>query len=113
MLKVFKIIGYAVDLASDGIEVLECIDKTKYDLIMMDMQMPLMDGYETTSTIRAQKSKPQPLIIAMTANTMSGAEQECLDCGMDDYISKPIVIDDIRNIISKWGHYTSIALKKN
>lgn len=111
--KVFEMIGYNVDLASNGIEVLEFIDKTKYDLIFMDIQMPLMDGYETTSAIRAQKSKQQPLIIAMTANAMNGDEQVCLDHGMDDYISKPIVINQIRNIISKWGTYTSMASKKN
>ena len=70
--KVFEMIGYSIDLASNGIEVLECIDNTKYDLIFMDIQMPLMDGYETTSAIRAQKSKLQPLIIAMTANAQNG-----------------------------------------
>lgn len=111
--KVFEMIGYTIDLASNGIEVLERIDKTKYDLIFMDIQMPLMDGYETTSAIRAQKSKLQPLIIAMTANAMNGDKQACLDQGMDDYISKPIIINEIRNIISKWGQYTSMASKKN
>jgi signal transduction histidine kinase/CheY-like chemotaxis protein len=111
--KVFEMIGYNIDLASNGIEVLECIDKAKYDIIFMDIQMPLMDGYETTSAIRAQKSKQQPLIIAMTANAMNGDEQACLDQGMDDYISKPIVINQIRNIISKWGTFTSLASKKN
>ncbi|HEX7410890.1 MAG TPA: response regulator [Bacteroidales bacterium] len=111
--KVFEMIGYSIDLASNGIEVLECIDNTKYDLIFMDIQMPLMDGYETTSAIRAQKSKLQPLIIAMTANAMNGVEQTCLENGMDDYISKPIIINEIRKIISKWGQYISLASKKN
>ena len=111
--RVFEMIGYTIDLVSNGIEVLECIDKNKYDLIFMDIQMPLMDGYETTSAIRAQKSKLQPLIIAMTTNAMNGDEQTCLNSGMDDCISKPIVVNQIRNIISKWGTYTSLASKKN
>jgi CheY-like chemotaxis protein len=67
----------------------------------MDMQMPVMDGLEATRVIRKEDIK-QPIIIALTANAMTGDEQECLQAGMDDYLSKPVKLDELMNKLSKW-----------
>ena len=83
--------GHTVRLVTDGNQVLEALDKETFDLIFMDCQMPSMDGYETTSTIRQRESGGRHTpIIALTAHAMEGARQKCLDAGMDGYLSKPI-----------------------
>jgi CheY-like chemotaxis protein len=85
-------LGYRADLAANGLEVLEAMQRQTYDIIFMDMQMPEMDGLEATRQI--VKSAPQPAtrpwIIALTANAMQGDRERCMDAGMDDYLSKPI-----------------------
>ena len=73
-----------------------------YDLILMDVQMPVMDGLEATRMMRLCLNE-QPIIIAMTANAMQGDRQECLQAGMDDYISKPIKPEELAKILEKWG----------
>ncbi len=84
-------LGYRADVAANGLEVLEALRQTPYDVVLMDVQMPLMDGYTATRQIcQAWPSETRPHIIAMTANAMQGDRQLCLDAGMDDYISKPI-----------------------
>lgn len=89
-LKVLEKLGYKAELAKNGLEVLLLLEKRKYDLILMDLQMPELDGLEATRSIRSQdKIHPQPIIIAMTANAMQGDKEMCLDAGMNDYISKP------------------------
>ncbi|GEM_PF-4974744 len=95
-----KKLGYSVDIANNGLEVLEVLKYQFYDIIFMDMQMPEMDGVMTTKSIR--KHYPmysQPYIIAMTANAMEGDRQICLDAGMNDYISKPIKKQDLINAL--------------
>jgi PAS domain S-box-containing protein len=89
-----KRIGYTADIANNGLEVLELLNKGDYDVILMDMQMPEMDGITATKIIR-QKLKLSIWIIAMTANTLEKDRQFCLDIGMNDYISKPITIEEI------------------
>jgi PAS domain S-box-containing protein len=89
-----KHLGYPADAVSNGLAVLEALDHTHYDIILMDCQMPEMDGYETTRRIRARGDDlPQPYIIAVTAHAMPGASERCLEAGMNDYISKPIVLE--------------------
>lgn len=84
--------GYAVDIASNGAEALEKLAQRKYALILMDCQMPVLDGYETTRRIRRlQGERAHTPIIAMTANAMAGDREQCLEAGMDDYLTKPLL----------------------
>jgi signal transduction histidine kinase/DNA-binding response OmpR family regulator len=95
-------IGYQADLATNGEEVLESLNHTVYDVILMDVQMPRMDGLKTTRAIRARGADvPQPYIIAMTANAMQGDREKCLNAGMDDYISKPVQVKKLRSVLER------------
>ena len=86
-----KKIGYTADVVESGLEALRAVEKASYDIVLMDCQMPEMDGYEATRQIRSKKgSFPQPYIIALTAHATQGAAERCLECGMNDYISKPV-----------------------
>ena len=95
-------LGFAVDVAGNGLEALAALDKTAYDLILMDCQMPEMDGFETTRRIRqAGESLP---IIAMTANAMKGDREMCLEAGMDDYLTKPIDLSALSAALMRWSN---------
>jgi urea ABC transporter urea binding protein len=92
-------LGYDATIANHGREVLDLLDRAEYDVILMDCQMPEMDGYETTREIRARERRAglRPLrIIAMTAHTMQGDREDCLAAGMDDYIAKPVRPEELR-----------------
>lgn len=93
--------GYQPDLVKNGQEAVEAANLKDYGLILMDMQMPVMDGLEATRVIRRTVVR-QPVIIALTANTMIGDEAECLNAGMDDYLGKPIKIEELTNKLEKW-----------
>ena len=101
-LKVLDKLGYKASLAQNGEEALEMVSEDKYDLIFMDVQMPVKDGLEATRMIRLCLNT-QPVIIAMTANAIQGDRQKCLNAGMDDYISKPFKIDELTKMIEKWA----------
>jgi CheY-like chemotaxis protein len=95
--------GYAAQAAGNGNEVLECLSRKTYDLILMDIQMPELDGIQTTKIIReSDKDHRQIPIIAMTANAFKGDADKCLHAGMDDYISKPVDADTARQKIDFW-----------
>ncbi|QBZ82101.1 Polar-differentiation response regulator DivK [Hydrogenovibrio crunogenus] len=83
--------GYQADITANGQEALEALAQTPYDLILMDCQMPVKDGYETTRAIRALDNPLSDIpIIAMTANAMAGDDEKCYEAGMNDYMTKPI-----------------------
>jgi PAS domain S-box-containing protein len=88
--KIIKKIGFDIDIAANGLEVLEKTLQRKYDLIFMDVQMPLMDGLVATRRLLHRKEKIHPYIVALTANAMAGDKEICLNAGMDEYIAKPI-----------------------
>lgn len=94
--------GYKIDLVSDGNEAIEACRGSAYDLILMDCQMPTIDGFEATRQIRAIGGR-QPVIIAVTANALVGERERCLAAGMDDYLSKPFQADQLVAIVEKWA----------
>jgi CheY-like chemotaxis protein len=88
--------GYRADVASNGIEAIQALERQTYDVLLMDVQMPEMDGLEATRQIRDRWPEGRrPRIIAMTANAMQGDREACLAAGMDDYVSKPIRVDEL------------------
>lgn len=94
-------LGYKPDVVKNGEEAIQAINEKDYDIVLMDMQMPVMDGLVATRLIRKKQVK-QPVIIALTANALKGDEQDCLDAGMDDYIAKPIRLEDLMDKLEKW-----------
>jgi signal transduction histidine kinase/ActR/RegA family two-component response regulator len=94
--------GYSCGVAENGKEVLDQLQKEPYDLIFMDIQMPEMDGLEATRRIRRGRGK-QPVIIAMTANTTRKDRDECLTEGMNDFLSKPVHLDELIRMMENWG----------
>jgi PAS domain S-box-containing protein len=94
-------IGYQADIASNGLEALEALRRKFYDVVLMDVQMPLMDGLEATRRICQEWPMVRPRIIAMTANAMQGDREKCLAAGMDDYITKPVRREELKEALSK------------
>jgi CheY-like chemotaxis protein len=94
-------LGYVVDVVGNGAEAVDAVAKVPYDVVLMDCQMPEMDGYEATRTIREQ-GRDIP-IIAMTANALIGDRERCLEAGMDDYISKPVDMQQLRAVLARFG----------
>ncbi len=92
-IRLLEQMGYRVDLACNGVEALESVARQTYDVILMDVQMPEMDGLEASRQLNSNYGDTRPKIIAMTANAMQGDREMCLDAGMDDYIAKPIRVD--------------------
>jgi CheY-like chemotaxis protein/HPt (histidine-containing phosphotransfer) domain-containing protein len=107
--RILQQLGYKPDVAGNGREAVEAMDKKKYDLVFMDVMMPEMNGLEATQEIRnrqkagtSENYKSRIVVIAMTAQAMQGDREKCIESGMDDYLSKPIRPGDIRNMIAKW-----------
>jgi len=101
--RILEKLGYRVDVAADGQAAFTAWESGRYDLILMDCQMPLMDGYETTRKIRQREGAGQRIpIIALTAHAMKGADNECRAAGMDDYLSKPIDRAELQQSLRRW-----------
>jgi len=95
-LRLLEQMGYRADVASNGIEAVQSVERQPYDVVLMDVQMPEMDGLEASRQICSRWERGQrPTIIAMTANAMQGDREMCLAAGMDDYVSKPIRTDEL------------------
>ena len=113
--------GYRADVANNGAEGLQAIDRKPYDMIFMDVQMPEMDGIEATRQIRERQKNPAAnenfkaviAIVAMTANAMQGDREKCIAAGMDDYLAKPVRPEDIRQVIERWGPRVQVVEAAN
>jgi CheY-like chemotaxis protein len=93
-LRLLQQMGYRADVAANGIEAIECVERQPYDVVLMDVQMPEMDGLEASRRITERwPASERPRIVAMTANAMQGDREECLAAGMDDYVTKPIRVE--------------------
>ncbi len=107
-LGLLEMLGLRADVAVDGADAIKAARETAYDIVFMDVQMPVMDGYEATRRIREMGAPPPdtrhptPVIIAMTAHAMSDARGQCLAAGMDDYLSKPLDADALISVLEKW-----------
>ena len=95
-------LGCEVALAENGERALVALEKAGYDVVLMDCQMPVMDGFEATRRIRARPEWQHLPVIAVTANVMQGDREDCLEAGMDDYITKPYNKDVLLQTISRW-----------
>jgi PAS domain S-box-containing protein len=97
-LKMLNKLGYSADLAENGLEVMQALESKTYDLVLMDIQMPVMDGFEAARRIRKQWPIG-PRIVAITAYALKGDKERCMEAGMDDYISKPIQLDELQSLL--------------
>jgi CheY-like chemotaxis protein len=98
-------LGYRADVAANGVEVLQALERQPYDLILMDVQMPEMDGLTATRRILSELPPPrQPRIVAMTAGAMENDRRECVEAGMHDYLSKPIRKEELADLLAKYGN---------
>ncbi len=105
---VLKQLSYQIDIANDGLEVIEKLQDESYDVILMDVQMPNMDGYEATREISKRLPvERRPYIIALTANAMQGDRERAIAAGMHDYLSKPIRPEKVALALEKAYHATS------
>jgi PAS domain S-box-containing protein len=95
-------LGFVADIVANGRQAVEAVARRHYDLVLMDCQMPELDGYEATERIRTSMRRPQPIIIAMTAHALEGEREKCLRAGMNDYLSKPIQVDALRTMLNRW-----------
>ena len=104
-LRILEKLGCVVEVAEDGREALLACERTRYDVVLMDGQMPGMDGFEATRRIRArerERGAPRMPIIAMTASAMKGDRERCLEAGMDDYVAKPVTPELLESVLRRW-----------
>jgi CheY-like chemotaxis protein/HPt (histidine-containing phosphotransfer) domain-containing protein len=103
VLRMLSKLGYRADVAGNGSEAVSAVRRIPYDAVLMDCQMPEMDGFEATAKIRERELSSQHIpIIAMTAHALKGDRERCLEAGMDDYIAKPIKLESIKEVLDKW-----------
>jgi CheY-like chemotaxis protein len=115
--RILQQFGYQPEMAANGREALDRLDRQPFDFIFMDVMMPEMDGLEATRVIRERQAdsvnhpnyKTPIIIVAMTANAMQGDREKCLAAGMDDYIAKPVRPEDVRTVLERWGSSAASA----
>ncbi len=113
-LHVLAKLGYRADIASNGQEAFDAVQRQRYDLVLMDVQMPVMDGVTATQTIRSEiEAGHQPRIVAMTANVLQGTKNECLAAGMNGYISKPIDLEELKRTLVETKPLSTGAAEKS
>ena len=95
-------LGYRADVAANGLEVLAALERQPYDVVLMDVQMPEMDGIEAARKIH-QSWSARPKIIAITAYALQGDREKCIEAGMDDYITKPVKLEELRAALESYG----------
>lgn len=106
ILNQLKLLGIDADCANNGEEALDRLDGEVYDIILMDCLMPVLDGYETTKALRVcEGDRRHTVVIALTANAMKGEREKCLDVGMDDYISKPVAMEQLAETLKVWSEW--------
>ncbi len=115
MVSMLEKLGYSADVAEDGSQAVELAARNSYEFIFMDLQMPVMDGLTATSAIRSgsSESSQKAVIIAMTANVMEGIQTRCKAAGMDGYVSKPLKLSSIKQIISRYEPHESPRMERN
>jgi PAS domain S-box-containing protein len=101
-LQILMRLGYKADVVANGIEVLQALERQPYDLVLMDVRMPEMDGLEATRIIRQRWPGDGPKIIAVTAYALQGDREKCLEAGMDDYISKPVKMAELAEVLRRY-----------
>jgi CheY-like chemotaxis protein len=107
---VLQKLGFRVDVVSDGAEAVEAVSHNSYDAVLMDLQMPVMDGYEAVRRIRAAETPQEHLpIIALTAHAMAGDRERALQDGLDDYICKPVRPADLATVLDRWVGRTAAS----
>ncbi len=107
-LRMLKKLGYQAEVVSNGVEAVALVKAVPFDLVLMDVQMPEMDGLEAAAAIRALPGQ-QPYIVAMTANAMAGDREACLAAGMDEYLAKPVRVEALRNLLQSIELNVSVA----
>ncbi|MBF0487808.1 MAG: response regulator [Nitrospirae bacterium] len=101
-LEILRGAGVRVDVANNGVEAVQMVAKADYDGVLMDCQMPVMDGFEATRKIREDRRFAALPILAMTANAMAGDKEKCIECGMNGHIAKPIDMNQLFNTLAHW-----------
>ncbi|MGD0951247.1 MAG: response regulator [Methanotrichaceae archaeon] len=103
LVEMLKRMGYRADAVADGSEVIQALERQDYDLVLMDVKMPVMDGITATQVIRKLRLERGPTIVAITAYALEGDREKCLEAGMDDYISKPVQLKELAAILEKYS----------
>ncbi len=105
-------LGHQADVVTDGREVVRALESETYDVVLMDMRMPEMDGLEATRAIRRRWPDQPPLVIGVTANAVAGDRERCLASGMDGYLSKPFSMEQLAEVLARHNGSTTVGKRR-